>query len=270
MAITTYDGLVAGFASGQSCLFYKASLANTAAADLISLFRATGIPTQPVAPTATVNTIVVAATDTTGAINFGMTVATGQTAYIGKLAIADSIVNTVFVADRIQHSGGYSSNATTLTAITSAALPANRGLDLTNYTDISWFMEVYTDLGATGGNLTFTYDSPTSSTQTSIVVVPNTCRAGKMLKIIPNQGHPIVDIKSFRFTTASGTAGSWGITVCKEHGMFPTNTANIGALYDFAQTGLHDIPATAVIMFYVLCTTTTTGIVTGLLRIIKG
>jgi hypothetical protein len=131
-------------------------------------------------------------------------------------------------------------------------------------------METHTDLGASGGNLTFTYDSPTSSTQTSIVVVPNTCRAGKLLDIIPNIGHPIVRLKSFRFTTASGTAGSWGITACKEHGMFPTNTANVGALYDFAQVGLHDIPATACLFFYLMCSTTSTGIVSGLIRIIKG
>jgi hypothetical protein len=270
MSITTYDGLVAGFASGQSFLFSKASLANTVAAQLFSLFRATGIPTQPAAPTATVTTCVTAVADTTGAFNWGMTVATGQTAYIAQLQLADSVVNTVFIADRLLHSGGYTSNATTLTSITAADLPADRGLDLTNYSDIHWFTEVYTDCGASGGNLTFTYDSPTSSVQTSVVVWPATARAGRLQEIIPNQGHPIVRLKSFRFTTATGTAGSWGITACKEHGMYPTNTANLGALYDFAQCGLHDIPSTARVFMYVLCSTTSTGIVTGMLRVVKG
>lgn len=270
MSITTYDGLVAGFASGQSFLFSKASLANTAAADRISLFRATGIPTQPSTPTTTVNTVTCAVTDTTGAINFGMSVATGQTAYIAKLALADSIVNSIFICDRLLHSGGYVANTTALNTITSADLPTDRGLDLTNYTDIHWFIEVYSDLGATGGSLTVVYDSPTLSSQSCTVTVPNTCRAGKLLEIIPNLGYPIVRIRSTRFTTSTGTAGSFGITAVKEHGMFPTNTANIGALYDFAQVGLHDVPANACIMFYVLCSTTSTGIVTGLLRIIKG
>lgn len=270
MAITTYDTLVAGFASGQSFLISKASIANTVAAQYHSLWRATGVPTQPAIPTATVATVVTAVTDTTGAINFGMTVATGQTAYIAKLAIADSIANSIFICDRLLHSGGNVTNTTALTAISAANLPNDRELDLTNYSDIHWFMEFYADGGATGGNCTFTYDSPTSSTQTSIVVVSNTPRASRLFEIIPNQGHPIVRLKSYRFTTSTGTAGSFGITAVKEHGMFPSNTANVGALYDFAQVGLHVIPPTGHLMMYVLCSTTSTGIVTGLIRIIKG
>lgn len=270
MAITTYDSLITAFASGQSMLFSKASLANTAAAQLFSIFRATGVPTQIATPTATVATCIGAITDTTGAFNFGMSVVSGQTAYIGKLAIADSIVNTVFVADRLLHSGGNSTNTTALTTISAADLPNDRGLDLTNYSDIHWFMEFYADGGATGGNCTFTYDSPTSSVQTSVVAVSNTPRAGRLFEIVSNIGHPIVRMKSYRFTTATGTAGSFGITAVKEHGMFPTNTANVGALYDFAQIGLHDIPATACLFMYVLCSTTTTGIITGMLRIVKG
>lgn len=270
MAITTYDGLVAGFASGQSFLISKASIANAAASQYHSLWRATGVPTQPAIPSATVNTVLNAASDTTGAINFNMATVSTQTCYIGKLAIADSIANSIFVCDRIMHSGGYVANATTLTAVASMDLPVDRGLDLTNYTDIHWFMEVYTDLGGTGTTVTFTYDSPTSSVQTSVVTLAATTRASRMQEIVPNLGHPIVRIKSFRFTATTGSAGSWGITGVKEHGMFPSNTANIGSLYDFAQTGLHDIPATAHLMMYVLASTTSTGVVAGMMRVIKG
>lgn len=270
MAITTYDGLVAGFASGQSMLISKASLSNVAAGQYHSLFRATGVPTQPAVPTATVATCITAVTDTAGCINWGMTVATGHTAYIGSLQISGSVVCGFFIADRLLHSGGYTSNATTLTAITAADLPNDRGLDLTNYSDIHWFMETYTDLGATGSNYTFTYDSPTSSVQTSVVAVPNTCRASRLLEIIPNVGHPIVRLKSFRVTTASGTAGSWGITAVKDHGFYPSGTANVGAMYDFAQTGLHDIPSTACLFPYIIASATTTGVVAGMIRVIKG
>lgn len=270
MGITTYDGLVAAFASGQSNLISKASIANTVAAQYHSLWRATGIPTQPAIPTATTSTCITAITDTTGAINYNVSATSVQTIYIGKLAIADSIANSIFVCDRLLHNGGYVANATTLTTMSAANLPADRGLDLTNYSDIHWFMEVYTDLGGTGTTVTFTYDSPTSSVQTSIVTLAATTRASRMQEITPNQGHPIVRIKSFRFTATTGTAGSWGITAVKEHGMFPSNTANIGALYDFAQTGLHDIPATAHLMMYILASTTSTGVVAGLIRFIKG
>lgn len=266
MAISTYDGLVAGLASGQSCLISKASIANTVAAQYHSLRRATGVPTQPAIPTATVATCIT----NIASLNYNMNITTAQTCYIAKLAIADSIANSFFICDRLLESGGYVANATGLTAISAANLPNDRGLDLVTYADTHWFMETYTDLGGTGTNLTFTYDSPTSSTQTSIVAVAVTTRASRLMEIIPNVGHPIVRLKSFRFTATTGTAGSWGITAVKEHGMFPTNTANIGALYDFAQVGMHDIPDTADLMAYVLTSTTSTGVVAGMLRIIKG
>lgn len=266
MALTTYDGLVGAFASGQSFLISKASIANTVAAQYHSIRRATGVPTQPAIPIATVTTCIT----NIASLNYGLNVSSTLTCYIGKLAIADSIANTVFICDRLLESGGYVANATGLTAISSADLPADRGLDLTNYSDVHWFMETYTDLGGTGTNLTFTYDSPTSSVQTVVVAIAATTRASRLMEIIPNVGHPIVRLKNFRFTATTASAGSWGITAVKEHGMFPSNTANIGALYDFAQVGLHDIPITADLMMYVLASTTSTGVIAGMMRIIRG
>jgi hypothetical protein len=260
-------------ASGQSFLFSKASIANTGANSQWSLWRATGIPVQPAAPTATVVTVVTAITDTTGSINYGMQVATGQTAYIAKLAIVGSVTNALFVADRLVHNGGLAHNTTALNTFNTFTLPSDRGLDLTNYTDVHWFLEIYTDIGVTANTCTVTYDSPTSSTQTVAISLGGASplnRAGKLIEIPPNAGHPIVDIKSTRMTTASAVAGSYGITALKEHGMYPMGTVNVGVLYDFAQAGLHDIPTTASIMFYVMCTTTSTGIVSGMMRVVKG
>lgn len=273
MAITTYDQLVSAFASAQSFLFSKASIANQGAGGYTSLWRATGLPTQPTIPTATVATCITAVTDTTGAFNYGMSVTTGLSIYIAKMAVCGSVSHAMFFADRLVHNGGLVANATTLTTFNSFDLPDDRGLDLTNYTDIHWFYEIYTDIGTTGTTVTFTYDSPTSSVQTVAVAIGGTSplgRAGRMFEIPPNAGHPIVRIKSSRLTATTGTAGSWGIVAVHEHGLYPMGQVNVGSLFDFAQVGLHEIPITAHMFMYVLSSTTSSGIVSGLFRFVKG
>jgi hypothetical protein len=107
MAISTYDGLVAGFASGQSFMFNKASFSNTSAGSFYSLWRATGLPIQPSIPGTTMTSAVCAATDTTGALNYGFTVASGQTAYLAQFQVCDTIQNFIGIADRILHCGGH-------------------------------------------------------------------------------------------------------------------------------------------------------------------
>ena len=47
MALDTMDKLVSLLAAGQDEPIYKASIANTAAGQFASLWRATGMPTQP-------------------------------------------------------------------------------------------------------------------------------------------------------------------------------------------------------------------------------
>jgi hypothetical protein len=270
MAISTYDGLVAGFASGQSFMFNKASMSNTSAGSFYSLWRTTGLPIQPNIPGTTMTSCACAVTDSTGAFNYGFINTTGFTSYIAQFQICDTVQNFIGIADRILHCGGHVANVSALTTVNSIVLPTDRGLDLSNYTDIEWYMETYTDLGASGTNLTFTYTSPTASGQTTIVAVPATNRAGKLIKLVPNAGHPIVTIQSFQFTVTTGTAGSWGLTAMKHHGYYPTNAANVGAIYDFAQCGLHSIPALSHLMLTMMATTTTSGQVTGFIRTIQG
>jgi hypothetical protein len=220
-----------------------------------------------------VATVTVASTDTNGSWNYGMTVATGQTAYIAGLQIVGSVTHALFVCDRIVHNGGLTHNTTALNTFNAFTLPNDRGLDLTGYTDIHWFLEIYTDIGITANTCTITYDSPTSSTQTVALSLGGASplgRAGRMYEIPPNVGHPIVDIKNTRMTTASAVAGSYGIVALKEHGMFPLGTINVGVSYDFAQAGLHAIPTTASIFMYVVSSSTTSGVISGQLRVVKG
>lgn len=270
MSIATYDQLIAGLAAGQSFYFSKASIANQAAAGFTSLWRATGVPAQPSIPTATCVTVL---SDTAGAFNYGMTVATGLTAYFSNFAINGSASHTVYIADRLVHNGGLVANATTLNTFNSFDLPTDRGLDLTNYSDTQWFYEIYTDIGTTGTTVTFTYDSPTSSAQTVAVAIGGSSplnRAGRMFQIPANSGHPIVRIKSARLTATTGTAGSWGIVAVKTLASLNMGQANIGVNLDFAQLGFNDIPSTAHLYLFLISSTTASGTINGLFRIARG
>ena len=271
MAITTYDGLIAGLGAGQSFLISKASIANQGAGGYTSLWRATGIPAQPAIPTATVSTVVNSVGG--GAINNTMTVATGLTAYMGRLGICGSLSHMFFVCDRIVHNGGLVANTTALTTLNTYDLPTDRDLDLTNYSDIHYFYEIYTDIGVTGTTVTFGYDSPTSSAQTVVVAIGGASplnRAGRMFEILPNTGHPIVRLKTARLTATTGTAGSWGIVGVQELGAGPMGQINIGVMYDFAQVGLRKVSSGAYMMAYIISSTTSSGTPNGMIKIITG
>lgn len=268
--ISTYDGLISAFNTGTSYVIAKASIATQGAGQFSSLWRGTGMPTQGGIPTATGSTCISTLTGSLGTV----TVTTGLTCYLSNLSINGSIANSFYIYDRIMHCGGFSANATTLTTVTGLNISGitNRGIAV-DYTNIEWWTEIYTDIGTTGGVVTFTYDSPTSSTQTTTVTLGGTSPANqdsRAQRIIPNAGHPIVGIKSFRFTTATGTAGSWGITAARQLTQINMGQPNIGVDKDFAGVGFPIVYNDSCIFFITLDSTTSTGVVDGLLKLIQG
>jgi hypothetical protein len=270
MAITTLDGIAAALPNGQDFVIAKASIATQGAGQFSSLWRGTGMPAQGGIPTATGATCISTLTGGLGAI----TLSSALTCYISNFYVNGSISNMIYCYDRIMHCGGFSANATGLTAIT--------GLNLTGITDrgiaadcsnIEWWTEVYTDIGTTGGLVTFTYDSPTSSVQTCTVTLGGTSplnQDSRAQRIMPNAGHPIVGIKSFRFTTATGTAGSWGITATNQKCVFNMGQPNVGVDKNWADTRMAIVSTDACLFFITLDSTTSTGVIDGGIHIIAG
>jgi hypothetical protein len=194
---------------------------------------------------------------------------------MSNLSVNGSITNTFMAYDRLLHCGGFSANATTLTAITGVTTAGltGRGI-LADSSNVEWWAEIYTDIGTTGGVVTFTYDSPTSSVQTSLVTLGGTSplnQDSRAQRIIPNAGHPIVGIKNFRFTTATGTAGSWGITATRR--LTPginMGQPNVGVDKDFAALGMPIVYADSCIMFFTLDSTTSTGVIEATVLLVQG
>jgi hypothetical protein len=271
MTITTRDQLIDALANNSSrFVIDKASISNAVVGTYSSLWRANGQPGQGVTPT----TAALATSATTGAIGF-----TNQTApatsYLAWLAVnCSNAAVTLEIHDRIAQMGGLVGNVTTSQTVnldlTSGGLnpPAAR-LGDSNFSDIQWWMEWYTDTGATASNATInvTYNDGTSGDLT-VVAVGGTLRASRMINLnglIPaaSAGKFIRDINTVILSASTGTAGNFGFTATRLRTVLPLFVANKGETYDWALIGLSEVPNDACLMLIQLCSTTTTGTVRG-------
>lgn len=278
MSITTPAQLLDALANNSSRLVIdKASLGNTVAGQIISLWRATGQPGQGAIPG---TTPAVPTSATAGSFDF-----TNQTApatsYLAWLSLVSSLSGQSWeIHDRIAHMGGLVLNSTTTQTITDLDLatlaPSAARRGAANYGDLQWFLEVYTDGGATASNATInvTYGDTTSGNLT-VVAVGGTLRVGRMIPLTPliptaDQGKFIRAINSVTLSASTGAAGNVGFTCTRQRTALPTLVANLQSVADWAQLGLPEIPNDSCL--WPVCTTaqTTTGTLRGQGKISHG
>lgn len=278
MSITTPAQLLDALANNSSRLVIdKASLGNTVAGQIISLWRATGQPGQGAIPG---TTPAVPTSATAGSFDF-----TNQTApatsYLAWLSLVSSLSGQSWeIHDRIAHMGGLVLNSTTTQTITGLDLatlaPSAARRGAANYGDLQWFLEVYTDGGATASNATInvTYGDTTSGNLT-VVAVGGTLRVGRMIPLTPliptaDQGKFIRAINSVTLSASTGAAGNVGFTCTRQRTALPTLVANLQSVADWAQLGLPEIPNDSCL--WPVCTTsqTTTGTLRGQGKISHG
>lgn len=265
MAITTRDGLVAAMAAAERDVLFKASLANAAAGQLFSLWRATGLPDLGAIPTTAANPI----NTTTGALPF--TNPGSGNCYLGKFDLQMANVGTVILYDRLGHMGGLSGTVVTPTAQTvNLSIPASREAAVDG-SDVEWFLEWYTDTGGTGVNAVVTYtDQTDTGGRTVTVALAATSRAGRLYPIPPNAGQNIKSIQSVTLSATTGAAGNFGVTVAKRVCQSAVAVTNLSVEKDAFQLGIPRIPNNACLWMAMLCSTTTTGVVNGRVDVIKG
>lgn len=269
--ISTRDQLIDALGNNNSRLVIdKASLANTAAGQIFSLWTATGVPGAGAAPGAAA----VPTSATTGA--FGFTNQTAPaTSYLAWLAgqFSNSASN-LEIHDRIAHMGGLSGTVITaqgaLSLITTDPGAARRGD--ANYSDVQWWLEIYTALGATGVNATVnvTYDDA-SSGNLAAIALGATPRQGRMYPLVSAvAGRFIRAVNSVTLSATTGTAGNFGITATRPRTSVSAPLLNKTETYDWAQLGLPNIPNDSCLMMLMICATTTTGTVRGSGKIVHG
>lgn len=271
MTISNLDGLSNALGNNSSrFVIDKASLASAAAGQYFSLWRATGQPGQGAIPAAaaTCNNVL------TGAMGFNQQTAPA-TSYGGWAnAVCSNSAVTIEVHDRLMHMGGL--NGTLLTAQTVGinfdGITADnmvKRIGDTNYSDIQWWLEWYTDTGATASNATIavTYNDGTTGNLTT-VAVGGTVRAGRAIplnSLIPAAaaGKYIRGVVSVTLSASTATAGSFGVTASRPRMTMPLPLANKMEIFDWAALGFPEVFNSSCLWPIELCSTTSTGTVRG-------
>lgn len=279
MTISTRDQLIDSLANNSSRLVIdKASISNAAAAQFHSLWRATGQPGQGAIPTA-----VTACTDAlTGSFQFAQQTAPA-TSYLAYLeAVCSNSSTTVEIHDRLAHMGGLNGTLTTAQTVSldlSALLGSNNmaaRIGDANYSDIQWWVEWYTDTGATAATMTIavTYNDGTTGNLTGISLGA-TRRASFMAPLngfIPAaaSGKYIRAVNTITLSASTGTAGNFGVTATRPRVSLGCPVANLKWSADWAALPISEVPNSSCLFLLILASTTSTGTVRGSGKIAHG
>ena len=269
--ITGRDQLIDALANNSSRIVIdKASIANAAAGQYHSLWRATGQPGQGAIPAAAAN----CNQSTTGCLTFSQQTDPAKS-YLAYLEAASSnSATTVEVHDRLMHMGGLNGTLTTAQTVgmdfngVTADNMVERIGD-SNYSDVQWWLEWYTDTGATvvTATVAVTYNDGSTGNLTAVSLA-TTRRASFMQPLnglIPAgvAGKFIRAVTSVTLSATTGTAGSFGVTATRLRGtlFIPMANAKYGA--DWASLPISTIPNNACPFIAVLASTTSTGTLRG-------
>ena len=269
--ITNRDQLIDALANNSTrIVFDKANIANAAAGQYHSLWRATGQPGQGAIPAAAAN----CNQSTAGGMQFSQQTAPARS-YLAYLeAASSSHAMTVEVYDRLMHMGGLNGTLTTAQTV---------GLDFNgvttdnmaerigdaNYSDIQWWLEWYTDTGAGAVTATVgvTYNDGTTGNLTGFSLAA-TRRASFMQPLnglIPAAaaGKFIRAVNTVALSASTGAAGNFGVTATHLRGTLFMPLANAKVSADWANLPINTIPNSACPFIAVMASTTNTGVLRG-------
>lgn len=269
--ITTRDQLIDALGNNSSRLVIdKASLANAVAGQFFSLWTATGVPGAGAAPGAAA----VPTNATVGAFDFANQTAPA-TSYLAWLAVQfGNSASNLEIHDRLAAMSGLSGTVTTAQGALSL-VTTNPGVDRigdANYSDVRWWLEVYTALGATGVNATVavTYNDDTTGNLAAIALGA-TPRQGRLYPLVSAvAGKFIKAVNSVTLSATTGTAGNFGITATRPRTSVSAPLLNKTEMFDWALLGLPEVPNNSCLQMIMLCGTTTTGNVRGQGKIAHG
>ena len=269
--ITNRDQLIDALANNSSRIVIdKASIANAAAGQYHSLWRATGQPGQGAIPTAAAN----CSQSTTGCLTFSQQTAPANS-YLAYLeATSSNSAMTLEVHDRLMHMGGLNGTLTTAQTVglDFNGVTANNMVERigdANYSDIQWWLEWYTDTGATvvTATVAVTYSDGTTGNLTGVSLAA-TRRASFMQSLnglIPAAaaGKFIRAVNTVTLSATTGTAGNFGVTATRLRGTLFMPIANAKFSADWANLPINTIPNSACPFIAVLASTTSTGTLRG-------
>ena len=279
MAITSRDQLIDAMGNNSSRIVIdKASIANAAAGQFHSLWRATGQPGQGAIPTSAAvcnNTLL-------GSLQFTQQAAPA-TSYLGVVeSLSSNSAMTLEFHDRLVHMGGLVGNVATAqnalidlnTLLATDNLDARKGD--ANFSDVQWWLEWYTDTGSTAVTATVnvTYNDGTTGALTGISLAA-TRRASQMIPLngsIPAaaSGKYIRGVNTVQLSATTGTAGNFGVTATRYRAANFMPLLNSRYTSDWAALGLPEIANNSCLFTVMLCSTTSTGVLRATGKILHG
>jgi hypothetical protein len=189
--------------------------------------------------------------------------------YIATLSAQMVNAGSLILYDRLAHMGGLSGTSVAAQTV-NVSIPASRGANVGGE-GLEWFLEWYTDTGATGVNCTVSYtDQGDVAGRTVVVAVPATCRASRLLPIPPNAAQQIKSIQNVTLSASTLAAGSFGVTCARRLGdtaVAVTNQISRAGVFDLGLPRVYD---DACLWLVNLVSTTTTGNANGTLQLIQG
>lgn len=269
MTIDTRDGIVSALGNNNDrVVIDKASIANAVIGQDFSLWRATGAPGQGAIPGAAA----ICTSALTGAMSFANQTAPA-TSYFDWCRLVTSLASqTIEFHDRLAHMGGLSGTVVTAQgALNLTGLSAAR-LGATDYSDVQWWLEWYTDTGATNVNATVavTYNDD-STGNLAAIALGATARASRAFRLVSAvAGKWIKSVNSVTLSATTTAAGNFGITASRPRTGVDTDVANKAVAYDWAKLGHPEIPNDACIYMVAVASATSTGTVRGMGKITHG
>jgi hypothetical protein len=263
MAFLNSGELLPALLSGAREQFSKATVASQIAGLYCSLWLSAGYPTVGATPGAAA----VCSDATTGAHKLPARTG-GQDRVIGHSFMNFTLAgNTLIFEDRMAHMGGLNGTLTTAqtvsldASVTTSNLVERRGAS--DYSELKWYLEWYTATGATGVNATVAVTYVDDTTSNIVIALPATVAASRRYEIQPTNGKFIKSVQSVTLSATTGTAGSFGVTVCRPIVHIITDVNNKGLNFDWAQLGAREVYDNSCLTTSVLCNATATGAILG-------
>ena len=269
MAITTMDQIAAGLAAAPVVDIFAPSATNVAAG-FVNLQRAVVTSTGQMAVPAAASAG--GTLHSAGQAGFGNLPdpVGGASRYLAQSAITFATAGSLWFYDRVWSCSGFSGTVTAAQAVTS--FPVLTRPDV-NGTGLEIWIECYTATGSTAANITVQYTNSDSVAGRSTVSTAHitSMQANRMYRVPLQAGDTgVKSIQSVTLSATTGTAGSFGVTLMRKIAVTGTAIANVPVVNDFAALGMPLVQNGTALNAIHQGTTTSSGIILGVLTFIDG
>jgi len=274
MAITTLEELSTALKTKSQRFIFDKGFGGSASANRFTAQWTIGnLPEAGTAPT----TQAVCTNATTGAIPFVNPTGTDKTYIVsvvwplGNSSATNNDSGHAHIADRLAHMGGLSGTSTssqTATLDVSGVSAARKGL--ANLSEIEWFLEIYSQLGATAATATVNVTYTDASSENLSVSVPATPQAGHRMPVVPAAGKWISQINTVTLSVSTGAAGDFGFSAARRLCSVVNDWGQPNTQNSALMMGLPQVPNDACLQVVGMTTGTSLQNFRGMLTLVQG